>query len=123
MSQQPQTVSVTIKNPTTGDESVIGFHVQPRTDGGNLWRKVTAWHWQFIQPGWGESEVRKLLGGPVKIKPAKGPDKQPVTVWKYDRAWFSSAATVTFSEGKVIGFQAPSPYVCRWVDHGPVEGA
>jgi len=120
MPNQRRTVTVTFKNPTTGQASAIEFDARPYPDGTKLMRKVTRGHWQFIQTGWGESEVRRLLGGPVKVKPAMGPDKQPVTVWHYTRG-LRRGGTVTFRDGVVVGYEAPPPNTALWVYHGPTH--
>ena len=121
MPQQSQPVSVTFKNPATGADVTVGFDARPYPDGARLMRKVTALHWHYIQTGWGENEVRLLLGGPTQIKFTRGPDGQAVSVWKYGRGLWGFG-TVTFRDGTVVGYKAPSPSRFVWVYHGPVEG-
>ena len=106
--EAPQSVSATFQTGTGRD--------------GSLWRKVTGLHWRLIQPGWTEQQVRRLLGGPIKVRPAKATTGEAVSIWHYYSGVFrvsSSKGTVTFKDGKVVGFAAPPMDYARWVAHTP----
>jgi len=106
--EAPQSVSATFQTGTGRD--------------GSLWRKVTGLHWRLIQPGWTEQQVRRLLGGPIKVRPTKAQTGEVVSVWHYCTGLISgrTKGTVTFKDGKVVGFAAPPmDYAGRWVLHTP----
>ena len=105
--EAPQSVSATFQTGTGRD--------------GSLWRKVTGLHWRLIQPGWTEQQVRRLLGGPIKVRPTKAQTGEVVSVWHYCTGLISgrTKGTVTFKDGKVVGFTAPPLDYARWVAHTP----
>jgi hypothetical protein len=118
----PPPVSVTIGDSQKQGEVTVSFEAALGRDGKSVWRKVVPGHWRHLQPGWTEDQVRQLLGGPVKVRPAKGPTGEAVSVWHYYSGVFwvsSSKGTVTFKDGKVVGFAAPGLDYARWVAHTP----
>jgi len=105
--EAPQSISATFQTGTGRD--------------GSMWRKVTGLHWRLIQPGWTEQQVRRLLGGPIKVRPTKAQTGEVVSVWHYCTGLISgrTKGTVTFKDGKVVGFTAPPLDYARWVAHTP----
>jgi hypothetical protein len=124
----PSPVLVTIGGSQKQGEVTVSFEVVQGRDGKSVWRKVVARHWRYLQPGWTEDQVRQLLDGPIKVRPAKATTGEAVSVWHYYRyafghlgwGWVSSSkGTVTFKDGKVVGFAAPPLDYERWVAHTP----
>jgi hypothetical protein len=124
----PSPVLVTIGGSQKQGEVTVSFEVVQGRDGKSVWRKVVAGHWRYLQPGWTEDQVRQLLDGPIKVRPAKATTGEAVSVWHYYRyafghlgwGWVSSSkGTVTFKDGKVVGFAAPPLDYERWVAHTP----
>lgn len=120
---QPPSAPVTLDlGPQEAPQSVSATFQTGAGRDGSLWRKVTGLHWRLIQPGWTEQQVRRLLGGPIKVRPAKAPTGEAVSVWHYYSGVFhvsSGKGTVTFKDGKVVGFAAPPMDYARWVVHTP----
>ena len=115
-------VSVTIGDSQKQGEVTVSFEAALGRDGKSVWRKVVPGHWRHLQPGWTEDQVRQLLDGPVKVRPAKATTGEAVSVWHYYSGVFrvsGGKGTVTFKDGKVVGFTAPPSEYARWVLHTP----
>jgi hypothetical protein len=115
---QEATVSITDEKQ---DQVQVSYLLMSSGDGKNLYRKIVAGHWQYVQVGWTEGQVRQLLGAPVSVKPAKAASGEPVSVWAYGGGLMGKigGGIVTFSGGKVVGFKSPPSGFCRYVYHGP----
>jgi len=107
-------------------EVVVSFEAAHGRDGKSVWRKVGTEHWRYLRPGWTEDQVRQLLGGPVSVRPTKSPTGEAVSVWHYSRGVFgvsSGKGTVTFKDGKVVGFAAPALGYAQWMVNTPTPEA
>jgi hypothetical protein len=97
--------------------SGVFFELTKGRDGASQWRKVTGRHWKTIVPGWSEQQVRDFLGPADRVLAKGVGTPAQVSVWCYGRWPTKYRGTVTFKDGKVIGYDPPEAAVFTWVHH------